>query len=90
MIKTNPNKKLISLKRQPLVLLIFSSISFLLILVRLIFLQLFSYESFKKMSDENRISKKEIEEKISKTKGCLFNEISFLLGIVSIKNIKFI
>ena len=29
-------------------------------------------------------------EKISKTKGCLFNEIRFLLGIVFIKNIKFI
>jgi len=53
--KTGPNKKLISLKRQPLVLLIFSSISFLLILCRLIFLQLLNYESFKKMSDENRI-----------------------------------
>ena len=55
MIKTSPNKKLISLKRQPLVLLIFSSISFLLILFRLIFLQLLNHESFKKMSDENRI-----------------------------------
>ena len=55
MIKTSPNKKLISLKRQPLVLLIFSSVSFLLILFRLIFLQLLNYESFKKMSDENRI-----------------------------------
>ena len=55
MIKTSPNKKLISLKRQPLVLVIFSSISFLLILFRLIFLQLLNYESFKKMSDENRI-----------------------------------
>ena len=55
MIKTSPYKKLISLKRQPLVLLIFSSISFLLILFRLIFLQLLHYESFKKMSDENRI-----------------------------------
>ncbi|MCR8539327.1 MAG: penicillin-binding protein 2 [Prochlorococcus marinus CUG1439] len=55
MIKTGPNKKLFSLKRQPLVLLIFSSISFLLILFRLIFLQLLNYESYKKMSDENRI-----------------------------------
>ena len=55
MIKTSPNKKLIALKRQPLVLLIFSSVSFLLILFRLIFLQLLNYESFKKMSDENRI-----------------------------------
>ena len=55
MIKTSPNKKLISLKRQSLVLLIFSSISFLLILFRLFFLQILNYESFKKMSDENRI-----------------------------------
>ena len=55
MIKSNSNKKLTSLKRQPLVLLIFSSISFLLILLRLIFLQLLNHESFKTMSDENRI-----------------------------------
>ena len=55
MIKSSSNKKLISLKRQPLVLLLISSFSFLLILIRLIFLQLISYESFKKMSDENRI-----------------------------------
>jgi len=49
------NKKIISLKRQPLALNILSSIAFLLILLRLIFLQLINYESFKKMSDENRI-----------------------------------
>ncbi len=55
MIKLSPNKNLFSLNRQPLVLLIFSSVSFLLILFRLIFLQLLNYESFKKMSDENRI-----------------------------------
>ena len=55
MIKPNSNKKLISSKRQALVLLIFSSFSFLLILLRLIFLQLLNYESFKEMSDENRI-----------------------------------
>ena len=55
MIKSSPNKKLISLKRQPLVLVIFTSVSFLLILLRLIFLQLINFESFKKMSDENRI-----------------------------------
>ena len=55
MRKKSPIKKLNLLKRQPLVLLIFSSISFLLILFRLIFLQLLNYESFKKMSDENRI-----------------------------------
>jgi len=55
LIKNSSNKKLIPLKRQPLVLIILSSISFLLILIRLIFLQLLNYESFKKMSDENRI-----------------------------------
>ena len=55
MIKNNSDKKLISLKRQPLVLLVFSSIAFLLILLRLIFLQLISHESFRQMSDENRI-----------------------------------
>ena len=55
MTKPSPNKKLISLKRQPIVLLISSSFLFLLILLRLIFLQLLNYESFKKMSDENRI-----------------------------------
>ena len=55
MIKESSNKKLNSLRRQPLVLIIFSSVAFLLIFIRLIFLQLFNYESFKKMSDENRI-----------------------------------
>jgi len=55
LIKISPNKKLTSLKRQPLVLLIFTSISFLLILFRLIFLQLLNFENFKDMSDENRI-----------------------------------
>jgi len=53
--KNTTNKKLISFKRQPLVLLIFSSISFLLIVLRLIFLQILNYESFKEMSNENRI-----------------------------------
>ena len=55
MTKPSPNKKLSPLKRQPLILLISSSFLFLLILFRLIFLQLLNYESFKKMSDENRI-----------------------------------
>jgi len=55
LIKNSSNKKLISLKRKPLVLLLFTSLSFALILLRLIFLQLLNSESFKKMSDENRI-----------------------------------
>ena len=37
----------------------------------------------------NSINKNETEEKIIKTKGFLFNEKSFLLGVVFIKNIKF-
>ena len=55
MIKSNSNKKLNVLKRQPIVLMLLSSVSFALIVVRLIFLQLLNYESFKTMSDENRI-----------------------------------
>ena len=55
MQKSTSEKKSTSFKRQPIVLLIFSSISFLLIFLRLIFLQLLNYESFKTMSDENRI-----------------------------------
>ena len=55
MKQTSHYKKFISLQRQPLVLLICSSFLFLLIVLRLIFLQLVNYESFKKMSDENRI-----------------------------------
>jgi len=31
-----------------------------------------------------------MEEKISNTRGCLFNEMGFLLGLGFIKNIKFI
>jgi len=55
LIESSSNKKSISMRRQPLVLLCLSTGAFLLILVRLIFLQLLNYESFKKMSDENRI-----------------------------------
>ena len=55
MPKNTSDKKPISFKRQPFVLLLFSSVSFLLIFLRLIFLQILNYESFKKMSDENRI-----------------------------------
>ncbi len=42
-------------KRQPLVVFLFTSFSFLLILIRLIFLQIINQETYKKMSDENRI-----------------------------------
>jgi len=37
-----------------------------------------------------KINKKNIEEDKNKTKGCLFNEICFLLGLVFIKDIKII
>ena len=52
---SSSTKKSISLRRQPLVIFSLSTFAFLLILVRLIFLQLLNYESFKQMSDENRI-----------------------------------
>ena len=55
MKKSSSYKNPTSLKRQPLVLITFASVSFLLIFMRLIFLQLLNYDSFKKMSDENRI-----------------------------------
>ena len=49
------NHKFPELNRQPLVFYLVASLSFLLILIRLIFLQLLNYEAYKKMSDENRI-----------------------------------
>ena len=55
MEKNNSKKKFFFLKRQTIVLYVLSSISFLLILFRLIFLQLLNHDSYKKMSDENRI-----------------------------------
>ncbi len=48
-------KKLFSLNREPLVIYLFTSLAFFLILIRLIFLQLLNHETYKKMSDENRI-----------------------------------
>ena len=55
MEKGSSNKNFRSLNRQPLVVYLFTSFAFLLILFRLIFLQLINYENYKKMSDENRI-----------------------------------
>ncbi len=49
------NNKFPSFKRQPLVLYSITSFTFLLILFRLFFLQLINHETYKKMSDENRI-----------------------------------
>jgi len=42
-------------KRQPLVLSLFTSLSFLLIFFRLVFLQILNNDTYKQMSDENRI-----------------------------------
>ena len=55
MEKHNFNKEDFSLNRQPLVIYLLTSFTFLLILIRLIFLQLVNYENYKNMSDENRI-----------------------------------
>ena len=49
------NNKSQRLNRQPLVFYLITSLSFLLILIRLIFLQLLNHQTYKKMSDENRI-----------------------------------
>jgi len=51
----NLNNNFPSFKRQPLVVYLFTSIIFLLILFRLIFLQILNHQTYKKMSDENRI-----------------------------------
>ena len=55
MKNTVSHSKFPSFKRQPLVVFLFTSFSFLLILIRLIFLQIINQETYKKMSDENRI-----------------------------------
>ena len=49
------NKKLVQLNNQHIIILILSSIAFLLIFLRLFFLQVINNQSFKKMSDQNRI-----------------------------------
>ena len=49
------NNKFPALNRQPLVFYLITSFTFLLILIRLIFLQLLNHETYKRMSDENRI-----------------------------------
>ena len=55
MKNSNLNSKFPSFRRQPLVIFLFTSVTFLLILIRLIFLQIINQETYKKMSDENRI-----------------------------------
>jgi len=49
------NKKLVRLNNQPLILILLSSFAFFLILFRLLFLQVFNYQNYKNMSDQNRI-----------------------------------
>ena len=49
------NNKFPALNRQPLVFYLITSFTFLLILIRLIFLQLLNHDTYKRMSDENRI-----------------------------------
>ena len=49
------NKKLVQLNNQHIIILILSSFAFLLIFLRLFFLQVINNQSFKKMSDQNRI-----------------------------------
>ncbi len=55
MKNSNFNNKPPELNRQPLVFYLITSFTFLLIVIRLIFLQLLNYETHKKLSDENRI-----------------------------------
>ena len=49
------NKKLVQLNNQFVIILILSSFAFLLIFLRLFFLQVINNQTFKKMSDQNRI-----------------------------------
>ena len=49
------NKKVVQLNNQHIIILILSSFAFLLIFLRLFFLQVINNQTFKKMSDQNRI-----------------------------------
>ena len=51
----NLKNKFPSFNREPLVFYLITTFTFLLILIRLVFLQLLNHETYKKMSDENRI-----------------------------------
>ena len=53
MKNSNLNNKFQRLNRQPLVFYLITSFTFLLILIRLIFLQLLNHETYKQMSDES-------------------------------------
>ena len=49
------NKKVVQLNNQHIIILILCSFAFLLIFLRLFFLQVINNQTFKKMSDQNRI-----------------------------------
>ena len=55
MENNNFTQKYLLLKRQPLVFYLFASFAFILIFFRLIFLQILNNDTYKRMSDENRI-----------------------------------
>jgi len=52
---SNLHNKFPSFNREPFVFYLITTFTFLLILIRLIFLQLLNHETYKRMSDENRI-----------------------------------
>ena len=54
-MKNKLYQRFVCLKKQPLIIYSITSFAFLLILVRLFFLQIINYEAYKEMSDENRI-----------------------------------
>ena len=54
-MKNKLYQRFVCLKKQPLIIYSITSFAFLLILVRLFFLQIINYETYKEMSDENRI-----------------------------------
>ena len=55
MKNSNLHNKFPSFNREPFVFYLITTFTFLLILIRLIFLQLLNHETYKRMSDENRI-----------------------------------
>ena len=54
-MKNQLYQRLVCLNKQPLIIFSITSIAFLLILVRLFFLQIINYQDYKAMSDQNRI-----------------------------------
>jgi len=54
-LKNKLYQRFVCLKKQHLIIYSITSFAFLLILVRLFFLQIINYEAYKEMSDENRI-----------------------------------